>query len=73
MTTVKVPEGVDAAAVLKYVLDVLHIELGGGLGELKGKVFRIGLMGYNSRKDVVMTVLSALKEGLEANGWKGKH
>jgi alanine-glyoxylate transaminase/serine-glyoxylate transaminase/serine-pyruvate transaminase len=73
LTTVKVPEGVDTAAVLKYVLDVLHIELGGGLGELKGKVFRIGLMGYNSRKDVVMTVLSALKEGLEANGWKGKH
>src|SRR5690606_30782757 len=45
LVTVKVPEGVDEARVRKRLLDRHNIEIGGGLGELKGKIWRVGLMG----------------------------
>ena len=60
LTTVRVPEGVDAKAVARTLLNDFDIEVGGGLGELAGKVWRIGLMGYNSRPQNVDTLLNAL-------------
>src|SRR5699024_8423624 len=49
LTTVKVPDGVDAAAVRQYLLETHDIEIGGGVGAYKSTVWRIGLMGHNAR------------------------
>ena len=62
LTTVRIPEGVDGKAVSQKLLSDYNIEIGGGLGELAGKVWRVGLMGYNSRPDTVDRLLAALQE-----------
>ncbi len=64
LTTPRVPEGVDEAQVRRHLLDHYNIEISGGLGELKGKVWRIGLMGYSSRRENVLLLLAALEETL---------
>ncbi len=61
LTTVRVPDGVDEAAVRRRLLSEYNIEIAGGLGALKGKIWRIGLMGYSSRPENVITLLGALK------------
>lgn len=68
LTTARVPDGVDAKAVASYLLNTYNIEIAGGLGQLAGRVWRIGLMGYNSRPEIVLLFLSALKRALEAIG-----
>jgi alanine-glyoxylate transaminase/serine-glyoxylate transaminase/serine-pyruvate transaminase len=60
LTTVRVPDGVDAKAVGRTLLNEYNIEIGGGLGELAGQVWRIGLMGHNSNTEKVDTLLQAL-------------
>ncbi len=62
LTTVRVPEGVNEATVRSRLLNDYNIEIGGGLGELKGKVWRVGLMGFSSRPENVLLLLAALKE-----------
>lgn len=62
LTTVRIPEGVDGLDLIKRLREEYNIEISGGLGELKGKVLRIGLMGYNSKKENVELLLSALKK-----------
>ena len=61
LTTVRVPEGVNEAEIRKQLLQEYNIEIAGGLRELAGKVWRIGLMGYSSRKENICTLLGALK------------
>jgi alanine-glyoxylate transaminase/serine-glyoxylate transaminase/serine-pyruvate transaminase len=61
LTTVRVPAGVDDVAVRKALLDDYNVEIGGGLGALKGRVWRIGLMGYGSSRENVTLLLGALK------------
>lgn len=68
LTTVAVPEGVDELAVRKRLMAEYGIEIGGGLGPLKGKILRIGLMGYTCTKANVMLLLGALAECLAAQG-----
>jgi alanine-glyoxylate transaminase/serine-glyoxylate transaminase/serine-pyruvate transaminase len=65
LTTALVPDGVDSKAVSAYVRDMYNIEIAAGLGELAGKVWRIGLMGYNSRTENVILLLAAMKQALE--------
>lgn len=60
LTTVRVPEGVDSKAIARQLLNDYGIEIGGGLGELAGQVWRIGLMGFNSRTESVERLLEAL-------------
>jgi alanine-glyoxylate transaminase/serine-glyoxylate transaminase/serine-pyruvate transaminase len=60
LTTVRVPEGVDEAAVRGRLRDEYGIEIGAGLGPLKGQVWRIGLMGHGSQKANVILLLAAL-------------
>ena len=55
-------DGVDEAAVRRALLDRYNIEIAGGLGELKGKVWRVGLMGYSAREENVALLLAALGE-----------
>ena len=64
LTTVRIPEGVDGKAVARQLLDDYNIEIAGGLGELGGRVWRIGLMGFNSRRENVVLLLEALKRVL---------
>ena len=64
LTTVRVPAGVDAAAVSRRLLTEYNIEIAGGLGDLAGKVWRVGLMGYNARPETVAVLLRALAEVL---------
>ncbi|HET7689050.1 MAG TPA: alanine--glyoxylate aminotransferase family protein [Nocardioidaceae bacterium] len=66
LTTVRVPEGVDAAAVRGQLLEDYGIEIGGGVGAYASTVWRIGLMGHNARPDAALLVLSALEEVLDA-------
>lgn len=65
LTTVRVPDGADAKAIAKTLLLEHNIEVGGGLGELAGKVWRVGLMGYNSRPENVDNLLAALRQVLK--------
>ena len=60
LTTVRIPEGVDGKAFSLHLLNTYGIEVGGGLGALAGKVWRIGLMGYNSQAENVDRLLDLL-------------
>ena len=68
LTTALIPDGVDGKAVSGYLLRNYNIEMAAGLGQLAGKVWRIGLMGFNSRAENVTLLLSALKDALQAAG-----
>jgi len=65
LTTVKIPDNVDGAEVVAHLRAEYNIEISGGLGELGGKVWRFGLMGYNSRRENVLLLLAALKDALQ--------
>jgi alanine-glyoxylate transaminase / serine-glyoxylate transaminase / serine-pyruvate transaminase len=65
LTTVKVPDGVDSAAVRRRLLERHGIEIGAGVGEFAATVWRIGLMGHNARPDAVLLVLAALEEAIK--------
>ena len=64
LNTVKIPEGVDDAAVRKLLLEEFSIEIGGGLGPLAGKIWRVGLMGHSSSARLVVLLVSALQSAL---------
>ncbi|CAM2005318.1 pyridoxal-phosphate-dependent aminotransferase family protein [Acanthopleuribacter pedis] len=68
LNTVVIPDGVDDAAVRRALLNDYNIEIGGGLGDLKGKVWRVGLMGHASRRENVVTFLAALESILVQQG-----
>ena len=70
LNCVRIPEGVDDLAVRKRLLADWGIEIGGGLGSLKGQAWRIGLMGYGSRQANVTLVLAALETCLRDLGHK---
>ncbi len=70
LTAVKIPEGIDDKAVRKALLNEYNIEIGGGLGDLAGKIWRIGLMGDSSIKGNVMLFLTALENILDRQGYK---
>jgi alanine-glyoxylate transaminase / serine-glyoxylate transaminase / serine-pyruvate transaminase len=62
LTTVWVPDGIDEAKARRLLLERHGIEIGGGLGEFAGKVWRIGLMGHTARPRNVALFLAALDE-----------
>ena len=66
LTTVRIPAGVDGKAFSLHLLNRHGIEVGGGLGALAGKVWRIGLMGYNSQPENVDRLLNLLESELPA-------
>ena len=61
LNAVMVPEGIDEAAVRARLLTEFNLEIGAGLGDLAGKVWRIGLMGYSSNPGNVLYCISALE------------
>jgi alanine-glyoxylate transaminase/serine-glyoxylate transaminase/serine-pyruvate transaminase len=65
LNAVTVPEGVDEAAVRKSLLNDHGIEVGAGLGPMKGKIWRVGLMGETSSRENVERCLAALRQILK--------
>jgi len=70
LNAVKVPDGVDETTVRKRLLNDFDIEIGAGLGPLKGKIWRVGLMGETSSRANVKRFLSAFGHILNDVGWK---
>lgn len=68
LTTVRHAAGVDDRAFRAHLRQVHHIEVGGGLGPLAGKVFRVGLMGHGARLPNVLRALAAFGDALAAAG-----
>ena len=67
LNTLLIPGGVDDAAVRKELRSVYKIEIGSGLGDLAGKIWRVGIMGHTARKENVDTLIGALKKTLKKN------
>jgi alanine-glyoxylate transaminase / serine-glyoxylate transaminase / serine-pyruvate transaminase len=70
LNAVRIPEGVDDLTVRKALLNQFGIEIGGGLGQFAGKVWRIGLMGQSCRRKNVLLLLAALEMVLSAQGYR---
>jgi (S)-ureidoglycine---glyoxylate transaminase len=70
VTGIWIPDGVNGDRARKAMLDDFNIEIGTSFGPLHGKIWRIGAMGYNARKDCVLTTLAALETVLAAEGYK---
>ena len=68
VTAVMVPTGVDDAKFRNQLLDEFNIEIAGGIGALKGQIWRLGLMGYCSQKPFVLQLLAAMDKALLDNG-----
>ena len=73
LTTAVIPEGIDDAAVRRSLVNDYNIEIGGGLGELRGKAWRVGLMGDGARESNVFSLLSALERILSGLGYEVAH
>jgi alanine-glyoxylate transaminase/serine-glyoxylate transaminase/serine-pyruvate transaminase len=70
LNAINIPAGVDDLAVRRALWTEFGIEIGGGLGAFKGRVWRIGLMGHGSRPANVLLVLSALEEILSRSKYQ---
>jgi len=70
LNAVKIPPGIDDVQLRKKLLDEYNLEIGGGLGTLKGKIWRVGLMGYSSSETNVLYFLMALEQALRAQGYE---
>ena len=67
---VYIPDCVDGEAIRSEMLNVFNIEIGTSFGPLKGKIWRIGTMGYNARLDAVLNTLQSLESVLRRAGHK---
>ena len=65
---VHIPDGIDGDAARTTMLTDFGIEIGTSFGPLAGKVWRIGTMGYNARKDAVLSTLAVLEQVLRRGG-----
>ena len=72
LNSVHVPEGIDEKEVRRRLLADYSLEIGAGLGDLAGKIWRFGLMGYSSRIENVMLCLGALETVLSDMGKKSR-
>jgi alanine-glyoxylate transaminase/serine-glyoxylate transaminase/serine-pyruvate transaminase len=70
LNAVTIPPGIDDLEVRKHLLREYGIEIGGGLGAVKGKIWRIGLMGHSCQRKNVILLLSALESILARKGHK---
>jgi alanine-glyoxylate transaminase/serine-glyoxylate transaminase/serine-pyruvate transaminase len=70
VTAVMIPSGVDDGKVRNQLLDEFNIEIAGGFGTIKGKIWRVGLMGYCSQKPNVLLFLAALEKCLLDQGFR---
>lgn len=62
------PEGVDAVKVIQNAMDKYKVEIAGGLGPSLGKVWRVGILGYNAQPQNIQLVLDVFRDGLKQQG-----
>src|SRR5256886_6365752 len=67
---VMIPSGIDDGKVRNQLLDEFNIEIAGGFGSVKSKIWRVGLMGYCSQKPFVLLFLAALEKCLLDQGFR---
>jgi len=70
VTAVMIPAGVDDAKFRNQLLEEFNIEIAGGIGALKGQIWRLGLMGYCSQKPFVLQLLAAMEKCLLDSGYR---
>ncbi len=70
VNTIRIPEGIDDARVRARLLERFHIEIAGGLADLKGKIWRVGLMGLTANSASVLLLLGALESVLAESGYR---
>jgi alanine-glyoxylate transaminase/serine-glyoxylate transaminase/serine-pyruvate transaminase len=70
VTAVMIPDGIDDAKVRNQLLEEFNIEIAGGLGPLKNKIWRVGLMGHCSQKPYVLLFLAAMEKVLIDQGFR---
>ena len=70
LNTIRIPDGIDDMKVRSYLLETYNLEIGGGLGALKGKVWRVGLMGYSSSAENILFFIAAISQALALQGYK---
>lgn len=65
----QVPEGIDPMKVITNAMDKYKVEIAGGLGPSAGKVWRVGILGYNAQPQNIQLVLDVFREGLKQQGY----
>jgi alanine-glyoxylate transaminase/serine-glyoxylate transaminase/serine-pyruvate transaminase len=73
LNVVRVPDGIDDARIRTRLLNEHNIEIGGGFGALRGKIWRVGLMGSGSTENNVLLLLAALRRVLKEEGFPVKN
>ncbi len=73
LNAIRIPTGIEDMRVRGDLLNRFGIEIGGGLGAFKGKVWRIGLMGYGARSANVVYLLASLEQLLAEQGYHFQH
>ncbi|HUR35981.1 MAG TPA: alanine--glyoxylate aminotransferase family protein [Vicinamibacterales bacterium] len=68
LNAVRIPEGIDDAAVRRHLLDAFNIEIGAGLGPLAGKIWRVGLMGASSSPRLILLLVASLESAFARQG-----
>lgn len=68
LNAIRVPNGIDEAAVRKHLLDEFNMEIGAGLGPLAGRIWRVGLMGASSSPRLIVLLCGALEHALAKQG-----
>src|SRR5216117_4510601 len=70
LTPVVVPDGVDELRVRRRLIEDFGIEIGAAFGQLQGRIWRIGTMGYSASRRNVLLCLAALEHVLRDEGWR---
>ena len=71
VNTIRCPEGVEEARVRATLTERFGIEIATGIGELRGKIWRVGLMGRTAKPELVLLLLNALESALGDQGFPG--
>jgi alanine-glyoxylate transaminase/serine-glyoxylate transaminase/serine-pyruvate transaminase len=70
VTAINIPAGIEDANVRRQLLDEFNIEIAGGLGPIKGKIWRVGLMGYSCQETNILLFLAAFEKTLLDQGFR---
>jgi len=70
LNAIRIPPGIEDARIRQRLLDEYNLEIGGGLGPLAGKIWRVGLMGYSSCETHVLHFLTAMEQALREQGFE---
>ena len=70
LNAIRIPAGIEDAKIRQRLLDEYNLEIGGGLGPLAGKIWRVGLMGYSSCETHVLHFLTAMEQALREQGFE---